>query len=330
MTPQELGLTIAFAVIVVVNLIGNSLVCLIVLRYPPKRTPINYLLVNLAVSDILVALFITPQYVIRHAFKHPSGTTGDYFCKFITGGNFVWVGGASSGFSLVVVAFERYFAVTQPLNKDKRLTIRQLATVVAVCWLCAVVFNLPLFFVIQFQDGSFHCPEHWSNPTLAKAYTIACFFVFGAIPIGVMAILYSRAIFKLWNDKTHSALGLNQARIRARLKVTRMVVIVSVMYTLCWVPNLVLYILSKFKPEQFAYVSLAYIATVVLVSFNSAMNPFIYSLYSSNFRGHLLDALCCRKYRSLDFFVTSSSNKSIRANTASYEQFNEPEEIEST
>ena len=303
MTSSDLGLTVAFSVMVLVNLVGNGVVCLVVLRYRGMRAPINYLLVNLAVSDMMVALAITPQYVLRGTFHHPNGTAGDYMCIFLTGGNFIWVGQAASTFSLVAVAVERYFAVVRPLSDRSRLTTRRLITVVITAWIYALLFDLPLFFVVRHQDGVGHCIERWQNIQLAKAYTIACFFVFGAIPVGTMIFLYSRVLYTLWKGGERAPLISEQARIRARLKVTKMVLVVSIMYAVCRLPNLVLYMLSRFKPELYAYGSYPYVTSVVLVGLNSAMNPFIYALHSTNFRQHIRGALCCRTYRSADFLI---------------------------
>jgi len=301
LTSSDLGLTVAFSVILVINLLGNGVVCLVVLRYRGMRAPINYLLVNLAVSDMMVALFITPQYVIKWTFHHPNGTTGDYMCMFVTGGNFIWFGQAASTFSLVAVAAERYFAVVRPLSDRSRLTTRRLISVVTASWIYALLFDLPLFFVVRHKDGVDHCIERWPDKKLAEAYTIGCFFVFGAIPVGAMICLYSRVLRKLWKVGVRATLISEQARNRARLKVTKMVLVVSIMYAVCRLPNLVLYMLSQFKPELYAYGSDPYVTSVVLVGLNSAMNPFIYALHSSNFRQHIRGALCCRTYRSADF-----------------------------
>lgn len=311
MTSTDLGLTVAFSVVVLVNLLGNGVVCVVVLKYQGMRGPINYLLVNLAVSDIMVALAITPVYVIKWAFHHPSRTAGDYMCRFITGGNFIWVGGAVSAFSLVVVAVERYFAVVHPLDDRWRLTNRRLTAVIIAGWIYGVVFNLPLFFIDRYdKDGVSQCPEHWPDTQLAKAYTIACFFVFGAIPMGAMAFLYLKMICNLWKTQADQDTFIvsEQARIRSRLKVTKMVAVVSIMYTVCWLPNVVLYMLSQYKPELYAYGSVPYVTSVVLVGVNSAMNPFIYALHSTNFRQHIRGALCCKTYRSADFLEGHASN----------------------
>ena len=303
MTSLDMGLTVAFSVVVIVNLVGNTVVCLVVFRYHGMRAPVNYLLVNLAASDIMVALFIIPVYVIKWAFHHPSGTAGDFLCKFITGGNFIWIGGAASAFSLVVVAIERYFAVVYPFGDRWRLTNRRLIPIVIIGWLYAIIYNLPLFFVIRYdKHGLTHCPEHWPNEHLAKAFTIACFFVYGAIPMGAMVVLYIKVLCNLWNRGNPNNLGVTeQARIRSRLKVTKMVFVVSLMYTVCWLPNLVLYMLSKYESEVYAYGSVPYIISVVLVGVNSAINPFIYALHSSNFRQHIRGTFCCRTFRSENF-----------------------------
>lgn len=310
MTSTDLGLTVAFSVVVLVNLLGNGVVCVVVLKYQGMRGPINYLLVNLAVSDILVALGITPVYVIKWAFHHPSGTAGDYMCRFVTGGNFIWVGGAVSAFLLVAVAVERYFAVVHPLDDRWRLTNRRLTVVIIAGWIYGVVFNFPLFFIVRFDKAELlQCSEQWPDEQLAKAYTIACFFVMGAIPMGAMTFLYLKMICNLWKTQGDTVtLVSEQARIRSRIKVTKMVAVVSIMYAVCWLPNVVLYMLSRFKPELYAYGSVPYVTSVVLVGVNSAMNPFIYALHSTNFRQHIRGALCCKTYRSADFLEGHASN----------------------
>ena len=307
LTLADKALTVAFSVVVVINLLGNGLVCLVVFRFRGMRAPLNYLLVNLAVSDMIVALFIIPDYIVNWAFHHPSGITGDYICMFITGGNFVWVGMAASTFSLVVVAFERYTAVVHPLKDSWRLTNPRLVAVIMASWLYAIFCNLPLFFEVRHEDGVPHCVEHWLNSTLTeqhklgKVYTVACFFMFGAIPMGTIAFLYLRLLCKLWKSGVRATLISEQTRIKAIRKVTKMAAIVSIVYAVCRLPNLVLYMLSEYKPDLYEYGSVPYVTSVVLVGVNSAMNPFIYTLHSTNFRKHIKVALCCRGYRPEDY-----------------------------
>ena len=52
---------------------------------------------------------------------HPGGVDSTVLCKLLKAEIVAWVGGISSMVTLVVIAFERYFAVIYPLN-TKRLT----------------------------------------------------------------------------------------------------------------------------------------------------------------------------------------------------------------
>ena len=90
------------------------------------RTPINYLLVNLAIADVLYATFVTPQTFLGIAPTHPGGTIGTFWCKFVTSGNLAWIAADSSVITLVAIAAERYFAVIYPAGNVGKLTKRKL------------------------------------------------------------------------------------------------------------------------------------------------------------------------------------------------------------
>ena len=71
-----------FAVIFVASAIGNTLVCLVIVRTPRMRTTRNYLLVNLAVADLTVALLCIPfEVVLKLTF--PRWPLGPVMCKIL-------------------------------------------------------------------------------------------------------------------------------------------------------------------------------------------------------------------------------------------------------
>ena len=87
-----------------------------------QRTPVNFLLMNLAIADMAVAVFFAPRYLFIHSITHPEGTAGLLLCKLLTSGNLAWVGAASSVVTLVSTAFERYYAVLRPHRTKGKLT----------------------------------------------------------------------------------------------------------------------------------------------------------------------------------------------------------------
>lgn len=94
------------------------------LSHLSHRTPINYLLVNLAISDITFAVFVAPNHILKKLFIHPDGAIGSNICKFLTSGNMAWVGAASSSVTLVVIAVERYYTVMCPIGNTRKLNKR--------------------------------------------------------------------------------------------------------------------------------------------------------------------------------------------------------------
>lgn len=86
------------------------------------RSPINYLLVNLAVSDITFAVFVAPNHILKKTFTHPEGTGGTELCRILTKGNVAWVGAASSSLTLVAIAVERYYTVMGPPGSKGKLS----------------------------------------------------------------------------------------------------------------------------------------------------------------------------------------------------------------
>ena len=104
---EYIGFNVAFLIIVLMDLVGNTLVVLVIRLTKTMRTPMNMLLLNLAVADMVVAVFVAIQFVIGPTFEHPSGTTGLWLCKFITGGTITWSAAAVSVGNLVAISIER-------------------------------------------------------------------------------------------------------------------------------------------------------------------------------------------------------------------------------
>ena len=104
---ENICLIVAFVIMAIMDLVGNTLVILVIRLNKSMRKPMTTLLLNLAVADMVVAVFVTIQFVIGPTFEHPSGTTGLLLCKLITGGPMSWSAAAVSVFTLVVISIER-------------------------------------------------------------------------------------------------------------------------------------------------------------------------------------------------------------------------------
>ncbi len=61
-------LSVAYSVVFLLGIIGNSLVVSLVYRNPRMHTVTNYFIVNLAIADILVCLFCLPITLLSNIF----------------------------------------------------------------------------------------------------------------------------------------------------------------------------------------------------------------------------------------------------------------------
>ena len=80
---------VAYTLVFVLGIIGNSFVVAVVLRSPRMRTVTNYFIVNLALADILVLLFCLPATLLSNLFIRKSKKTlkvnaRDAFFTFIS------------------------------------------------------------------------------------------------------------------------------------------------------------------------------------------------------------------------------------------------------
>ena len=294
----QIGITGAFCFLVIADLVGNSLVCAVVLRNRTMRTPINYLLVNLAAADMTVAVFIAARYIFTLIFPHPKGTAGHVVCKFITGEPFVWVGALASAFSLVCIALERYLVIKFPYDERKRITTAKLKRIVVLVWVLAVLWNMPLFMYARYDPISEFCLFQWPTANFPQIHSPLASFVFCGLPITIMIYLYSKLVYKLWFRPTSTSTMAQQTKLCYCKKSARLVVTVSVIYSICWIPNLVVYAFSSFSKQQLY--SAVHTGSIVLVTLNSAINPVLYSWQSDRFRKHILALLpfpCTRQRR---------------------------------
>ena len=82
-----------------------------------------------------------------------------------------------------------------------------------------------------------------------------------------------------------------QGVLRVRKRVTLMGVTVTVIFGICWAPDIIAHNVDVFTSVTIS--ELAYAAIHMVVLFNSAVNPFVYALVNKNFREKLKGMICC-------------------------------------
>lgn len=137
------------------------------------------------------------------------------------------------------------------------------------------------------------CGHQWPKAIYAKIYTIGWSLVAGIVPIGIMVLLYYRIIYRLWFTKDNTTEATQKALLRYRRRLTKMVIAVTIIYVLCWGPELMIYFLGFLG--VFTLKAIHHGVAFALVVFNSCVNPIVYSFQSGQFRTHLWALIRCRR-----------------------------------
>ncbi|KAL9956311.1 hypothetical protein ACROYT_G037773 [Oculina patagonica] len=257
------------------------------------QTTLNYLLVNLAVADMMFALSIGIQYIMMQFIVHPEGQTGQYLCKFVTDGAIAWIGGAVSSLCLVYIAIERYFAIIHPLRQVGRFTRRRLKVFIALAWTFALLINIPTFMTRYYHPNLGLCKSGGNLGDVDKVHSLVWMVLAGIVPVCIMVFLYSKVVHHLWFNTVENLEASQRAALRYRKQVTITLIAVSVIYAASWIPNLTAYVMVSWGGDVVG--SWFDKSGTLLLTFNSCINPVLYSMRLKSFREHLRDMLLCKK-----------------------------------
>ncbi|XP_038045949.1 neuromedin-U receptor 2-like [Patiria miniata] len=295
----------------VIGVLGNILVCFVIIRAKCLHNKSNYLLVNLAVADMLVCLhaflfkLLSTESCALNSFVPVSLVGRQIFCRFLASQFLVRALSYASAYNLCVVTLERYVAIVHPLQYERKLTATRMKTLIALIWMISFVFCLPLLFTIQPSDDPDQACSDITYPhqMLPVLFSIFSFLSGYLLPIALMSLAYYKIQATL--KRQAQVLSLQQVKgaaydlVIARQRLVSMLTIVLGALIILWTPCHVAYLLclrpATIGPFLFC-ASKNYRNTIEICSlayyFNSVINPIIYEFKYKKFRKALKIAFC--------------------------------------
>ncbi|CAL4065884.1 unnamed protein product [Meganyctiphanes norvegica] len=280
-----------------VGIVGNLLVPVVVTRTKELRSSTNLLLVNLAAADLLVLLVSLPTALVELHTRPETWVLGPLMCKLVP---FVeYCVNYASVLTILVISFERYYAICRPLRASYTCTKMRACTAILIIWAASTVLSCPLLIISVYTWAPYYdrscvpvCILVMTSK-LAINYIVAVTVVFFFIPLLMLVMLYLVIGKRLMQDSASA--GLQHRRVdlpnmRARRQVVVMLATVTIFFFVLLLPYRVyaLWIVMQPKDEIDkmgiqTYYSLLYTVRALLF-FNSAVNPILYNLTSTKFR----------------------------------------------
>ncbi|XP_054475096.1 trace amine-associated receptor 1-like [Anoplopoma fimbria] len=239
----------------VVTICGNLLVIISVSYFKQLHTPTNYLIVSLALADLLVGIIVFP---FSMAFSLSS-------CLYHEG------------------LFYRYYAICKPLTYRTRVSYRVIVIMILVSWGVSVLIGVSII-IAGLNDKK--CEERCLIDVLIEN-TIGPILSF-YLPVIILLCIYLK-IFLVAQRQARSIRNITCQRTKCRATVSKMerkatktLATVLGVFLLFWTP---FFLCITFLPFSNNSVPVPVIETLNWLALsNSMLNPFIYAFFYSWFR----------------------------------------------
>ncbi|KAJ7987140.1 hypothetical protein DPEC_G00335670 [Dallia pectoralis] len=292
------GFTLAYLFIFLLCMVGNSLVCLIVVRNRHMRTVTNLFILNLAISDLLVGIFCIPTTLVDTIIT--GWPFSDAMCKL--SGLIQGISVGASVFTLVAIAVDRFRCIVYPFKP--KLTLLVAKATIGLIWALALGIMLPsaVMLMVKAEEGQFmvssdnqtyplySCYETWPDPKMRTVYTTVLFTSLYLVPLAVIIIMYSCIRAKLYSTAVLSSRGHQGVKSPISLRkvrVVKMLIVVALLFMLSWLPLWSLMLITDYATTGDDLDLLTgYIFPFAhwLAFSNSSINPVIYGYFNENFK----------------------------------------------
>ena len=274
----------------VVAIVGNAVVLIAIYRTKTLQTISNFFIASLAAADMVVGILLNPLLsakTVIFSYRNPDRPIrGSVFDKVE---DFAWIQAVvATTFGLTAISVDRYIAVNFGLRYDALSTLKHCALATASVWITSLVFASVRLFIDN--------PDYLSILWLVMG-VITCIIPFIIITFCYMQIFkaakHQVQRIKHENSLTHSY-GFRRKNTQvSHAKTAYTIAIVIVLFIVLWAPSLITAVVqvslagSQMPKNQVIFTKLERVAWpwVSFVAYlSSAVNPWIYSIRSRQFR----------------------------------------------
>ncbi|XP_066506533.1 trace amine-associated receptor 13c-like [Hoplias malabaricus] len=296
--PAYIFIFILLSCVSVCTVFLNLLVIISISHFKQLHSPTNLLILSLAVADLFVGLVVMPVNIMQLMDScWYLGKVGCYISPII---NFLSL--SASLFSLILIAVDRYIAVSDPLLYSTRISVCKMSVFIILGWSFSLFYVIIyLYFNDHFHQSQIRC---YGECVLVIKYTwvIIDLVFFFITPCSLILILYS-IIFKIARNQAKAVRAVtsgvsNSQRDKvsksSETKAAKKLGIVIFVYLACWVPVFI----SSLTAESVTSVSVIWTIFGWLNYMNSSVNPLIYAIFYAWFRVSVKYIVSCRIFES--------------------------------
>ncbi|KAJ3588186.1 hypothetical protein NHX12_011780 [Muraenolepis orangiensis] len=291
----QITLIMAYSLIILLGLLGNSLVIYMIIRYKNMRTVTNFFIANLALADLLVDTLCLPftlVYTLLDEWKF-----GAVLCHSVPYAQALSV--HVSILTMAVIALERYRCIIYPLGQ--RLSWHTSFLIMALTWATSAVLAAPLAIFREYRQEEIPsidlriavCSEKWPHGSGRDGviYSLAMLLLQFILPLAVISYAYVCIWLKL---KHHVSPASRSESMLRRRRTTKMLALVVVVFATCWLPFHLFQLASDLDLVlRFKEYKLLYTLFHIVAMCSTFANPVLYGWMNKNYRNGFLMVFRC-------------------------------------
>ena len=269
--PREVSITTlsTAALFALFTVPGNLLIILSVLLDPNKnlrRTPYILLILNLAITDLIVGVMVEPLSMYTHWNEaHGLSITNSWLSQFV-----YFMCCTASLLSLAILTVDRYLAITSPMWYHVNMSNARVLQGSIAIWVSSFASS-GLLFAIGFVTYAFV----FANLTLFCTVFILCFSY-------VRVFLAVKQKVKELSNLHHGDSERNKAQERNILwekKLTKTHLVMLLAFLACYGPAcIMIFLMNLCSSCSCEVIHWLRDLHFVLITLNSLINPFVYAL----------------------------------------------------
>ncbi|XP_015992602.2 follicle-stimulating hormone receptor isoform X3 [Rousettus aegyptiacus] len=282
---------------------GNIIVLAILITSQYKLTVPRFLMCNLAFADLCIGIYLL---LIASVDIHTKSQYHNYAIDWQTGpgcdaaGFFTVFASELSVYTLTAITLERWHTITHAMQLECKLQLRHATSVMLVGWLFAFAVALfPIFGISSYMKVSICLPMDIDSP-LSQLYVMSL-LVLNVLAFVVICGCYTHIYFTVRNP--------NIASSSSDTKIAKRMAMLIFTDFLCMAPISFFAISASLKVPLIT-VSKSKILLVLFYPINSCANPFLYAIFTKNFRRDffiLLSKFGCYKMQAQIYKTETSS-----------------------
>ncbi|XP_008582374.1 PREDICTED: follicle-stimulating hormone receptor isoform X3 [Galeopterus variegatus] len=256
---------------------GNIIVLVILISSQYKLTVPRFLMCNLAFADLCIGIYLL---LIASVDIHTKSQYHNYAIDWQTGagcdaaGFFTVFASELSVYTLTAITLERWHTITHAMQLDCKVQLRHAASVMVMGWIFAFIAALfPIFGVSSYMKVSICLPMDIDSP-LSQLYVMSL-LVLNVLAFVVICGCYTHIYLTVRNPNIMSS--------SSDTKIAKRMAMLIFTDFLCMAPISFFAISASLKVPLIT-VSKAKILLVLFYPINSCANPFLYAIFTKNFR----------------------------------------------